>query len=73
MVEAPPPPTEDEKVGDLFFTIAAALVTQLTAMMEPALGRAVDERDLKPFTLVLLDGHRGLPVGADGIRTDRAQ
>jgi amidase len=59
-----PPPIDGARLGAAFFTLAGQAMAGLSEMMAPLLGRAVDDRDLEPFTLQLVEWFRTLPPGA---------
>ena len=63
-VEETPPPPIDGARTDAFFVLAGQALVGLCQMMEPLLGRPLDERDLEPFTLEVLEWFRTLPPGA---------
>jgi len=62
--ETPPPPIDGRRVGDAFFTLAGQAMAGLVSMMAPMLGRAIDDRDLEPFTLSLAEWFHTLPAEA---------
>ena len=62
--ETDPPPVDGPALRDAFFTLAGASLSQLFESMEPMLGRPVDDRDVEPFTLSLVEWFRCLPSAA---------
>jgi amidase len=64
VIETDPPPLDGPALRDAFFTLAGASLSQLFESMEPMLGRPVDDRDVEPFTLSLVEWFRRLPSAA---------
>jgi amidase len=75
VIATDPPPMDGPALSDAFFTLAAAGIAQVAAMMEPVLGRALGADDLEPFTLELLAWFRSLPEDAlpNALRTFEIQ
>jgi amidase len=63
-VEVPAPTVDGRAVSDAFFTAAGAGIDGFAKLLQPMLGRELDERDLEPFTLSLLQWYRALAPGA---------
>jgi amidase len=62
--ETDSPPVDGAGLRDAFFAVAGGSLAQLFESMEPMLGRAVDGRDVEPFTLALVEWFKGLPPTA---------
>lgn len=54
VVEIAPPAIDGAALSDAFFTSAGAAISGLAKMLGGMLGRALDRRDLEPFTLELV-------------------
>ena len=64
VIETDPPPVDGPALRDAFFTLAGGSLSQLFESMDPMLGRPVDDRDVEPFTLSLVEWFRRLPSAA---------